>query len=70
MTTKSIIEAAFISSDKNKDYELDLIEFSDLVLVSLVKVNSSLQDYTEAIKVVKLYDVDHNDQISMPGEIF
>ncbi len=70
LTVKSIIEAAFLSSDKNKDYELDLIEFSDLVLVSLPKINSGLQDYIETIKVVKLYDVDHDDQISMPGKSF
>lgn len=67
LTAKSIIEATFIASDRNKDYELDLIEFSELVLVSLAKVNSGLQDYSEAIKVAKLYDVDHNDRISMTG---
>ena len=49
---------------------MDLIEFSDLVLVSLPKINSGLQDYIETIKVVKLYDVDHDDQISMPGKSF
>jgi hypothetical protein len=70
LTAKSIIEATFISSDKNKDYELDLIEFSDFVLIGLPKIGSGLQDYTEALKVAKLFDFDHNDKICMTGKQF
>lgn len=63
-----MIEATFFAFDKNKDYALDLMEFSELAIVALGRIDAGLKDFGEAQRVFQLSDLNKNEKLSKTGE--
>ena len=68
LTENSVIEATFFAYDKNKDYTLDLMEFSELAIVALGRIDAGLKDFSEAQRVFQLSDLNKNEKLSKTGE--
>jgi Ca2+-binding EF-hand superfamily protein len=65
ITKKSLIEATFITADKNKNFQLDLVEFHGFVVVDLEKINCHLKNSKDSQKIMDLFDANKDGQLNM-----
>lgn len=67
LTAQSIIEASFTLADRNNDSMIDIPEFVYFSVSSLPK-NLALKNMNESLKVMKLFDENNDDKLSLKGK--
>lgn len=64
LTPNSIIESTYVNVDRNRDGLIDIPEFVYFAVNSLPK-EMNLSDMNEALKVMKLFDENNDDKMSL-----
>ena len=68
LTVQSIIEASFTLADRNNDSQIDIPEFVYFSVNSLPS-NLALKNMNESLKVMKLFDENNDDKLSIRGNL-